>query len=105
MTGSNPASFLGLKDRGQIEVSKRADISIIDIGSPEVVRAEDVRSKCGWSPYEGIEFPGRTRWTIRSGEPLLDDYRQVRQMVAAGVSPAGVGGALAAVIILLDPPR
>ncbi len=75
---SNPASFIGLGDRGQIEVGKRADFSILDIWSPEVVRAEDVRSKCGWSPYEGIEFPGRTRWTIRGGEPLLDDCEQVR---------------------------
>jgi len=75
---SNPASFIGLEDRGQIEVGKRADLSILDIRSPEVVRAEDVRSKCGWSPYEGVEFPGRTRWTIRGGEPLLDDCEQVR---------------------------
>jgi dihydroorotase len=75
---SNPASFIGLSDRGQIEVGKRADLSILDIWSPEVVRAEDVRSKCGWSPYEGIEFPGRTRWTIRGGELLLDDFKQVR---------------------------
>jgi len=74
----HPASFIGSGDRGQIEVGKRADLSILDIRSPEVVRAEDVRSKCGWSPYEGIEFPGRARWTIRGGEPLLDDYEQVR---------------------------
>jgi dihydroorotase len=74
---SNPASFIGLKDRGRVRVGKRADFSILDIWSPEVVKAEDVRSKCGWSPYEGIEFPGRTRWTIRGGELLLDDCEQV----------------------------
>jgi dihydroorotase len=78
VASSNPASFIGLTDRGRIEVGKRADFSILDIWSPEVVRAESVRSKCGWSPYEGIEFPGKTRWTIRGGEPLLDDYEQVR---------------------------
>jgi dihydroorotase len=74
----NPASFIGLGDRGQIKVGMRADLSIVDIWSPEVVRAENVRSKCGWSPYEGIEFPGRTRWTIIGGDPCLDDCEQVR---------------------------
>jgi dihydroorotase (multifunctional complex type) len=74
---SNPATFLGLRDRGFIDVGKRADFSILDIRSPEVVQAENVRSKCGWSPYEGKEFPGRLKWTIRGGEPLLADYVQV----------------------------
>ena len=75
---SNPASFMGLGDRGFLEVGQRADLSILDIASPEVVRAEDVRSKCGWSPYEGKEFPGRIMWTIVEGEALLADYEQVR---------------------------
>jgi len=74
----NPASFLGLRDRGLIEVGLRADLSILDVRSPEVVKAEDIRSKCGWSPYEGKEFPGRIRWTVRGGEPLLADYEQLR---------------------------
>ncbi len=72
-----PASFAGLQDRGRIETGLRADLTILDINSPEKVSSERVRSKCGWSPYEGIEFPGRVRWTIRGGEVLLDDYELV----------------------------
>jgi dihydroorotase-like cyclic amidohydrolase len=41
-----------------------ADFSILDLDSPELVRGEDIRSKCGWSPYEEKEFPGRARWTV-----------------------------------------
>ncbi len=74
VTSRKPASFAGLSDGGQIETGFRADFTILDISSPEKVTAEEVRSKCGWSPYEGIEFPGRVRWTIRGGEVLLDDY-------------------------------
>lgn len=74
VASSNPASFLGLEDRGQLAVGKRADLSIIDMSSPEVVKGTSVRSKCGWSPYEGKTFPGRTKWTIRLGEPLLANF-------------------------------
>ncbi|MFI5404801.1 MAG: dihydroorotase family protein [Candidatus Gagatemarchaeaceae archaeon] len=76
-TSRKPASYSGLTDRGRIEEGLRADFAILDISSPEKVTAEEVRSKCGWSPYEGIEFPGRVRWTIRGGEVLLDDYELV----------------------------
>jgi len=75
---ANPAAFMGLGDRGGVEVGKRADLSILDVHSPEVVKAGSVRSKCGWSPYEGKKFPGRMKWTIRGGESLLDEYELVR---------------------------
>ena len=76
VASSNPASFLGLKDRGQIATGKRADLTVIDVSSPEIVKENTVRSKCAWSPYEGREFPGRTKWTIRLGKPVLEEDRK-----------------------------
>lgn len=73
----NPARHLGLLDRGEVALGKRADFTVLDIHSPEKARGEGVLSKCGWTPYEGREFPGRVRWTIGSGEMLLDDYEVV----------------------------
>ncbi len=78
LASTNPSEFLGLEDRGEIAIGRRADFTVLDVHSPEKVRNEDVRSKCGWSPYEGKEFPGRARWTIVGGEPLLDDFEPVR---------------------------
>lgn len=74
---SNPARFAGMKDRGEIAVGMAADFAILDLSSPERVTSDMIRSKCGWSPYEGVEFPGRTRWTLKAGEALLDDYELV----------------------------
>jgi len=74
VTSMNPAKYAKLSDRGEVSVGKRADFTILDIRSAEKVGSGSVQSKCGWSPYEGKEFPGRVRWTIRGGEPLLDDY-------------------------------
>ncbi|MDA4119989.1 MAG: amidohydrolase family protein, partial [Thaumarchaeota archaeon] len=78
VTSSNPAKFANLSDRGEISVGKKADFTILDLHSPEKVRSESVLSKCGWSPYEGKEFPGKVRWTIRGGEPMLEDYELAR---------------------------
>jgi dihydroorotase len=70
----NPAQYAGLGDRGEVAVGRCADLTVLDLESPERVKRDDVKSKCGWSPYEGKEFPGRARWTIAKGEALLDDY-------------------------------
>ena len=78
VASSNPAAYLGLRDRGEISPGKRADFTVLDLRSPEVVRRDDVQSRCGWSPYEGREFPGRARYTIVGGEPVLDDGELAR---------------------------
>jgi dihydroorotase len=77
VASANPAKFAGLDDRGEIDVGKRADFTILDLHSPDRVKSDDVRSKCGWSPYEGVEFPGRARWTVSRGEVLMDDFELV----------------------------
>ncbi len=75
---TRPARFLGMKDRGGLAVGMRGDFSVLDLHSPEKVEGESLRTKCGWSPYEGREFPGRARWTLVAGEALLDDFEFVR---------------------------
>ncbi|MDG6908932.1 MAG: dihydroorotase family protein [Nitrososphaerota archaeon] len=74
----NPAKYLGLTDRGEVALGKRGDFTVIDLHAPEVARGDDVRSRCGWSPYEGREFPGRARWVVLGGEVLMDDFESVR---------------------------
>lgn len=69
----NQARFFGLRDRGAIAVGKRADFSLVDLKAAERVNSRDVRTKCGWTPYEGFEFPGRVKWTVFEGRPLLED--------------------------------
>jgi dihydroorotase len=70
---SNPAGYFRLSDRGVITPGKRADLTVIDLLTPERVTAERLQTKCGWSPYEGLLFPGRARWTICGGRILVDD--------------------------------
>ncbi len=64
----NPAKFLALTDRGDIEEGKRANLTILERKRVKI-RAEQLRTKCGWSPFEGYEFPGTVRYTIINGKP------------------------------------
>ena len=77
VASGNQSRFFGLNDRGQIAVGKRGDLAVLDARLKEVVKAEALMTKCGWSPYEGEEFSGRVRWTIRGGDVLLDDCQIV----------------------------
>lgn len=78
VASSNPAKYLRLDDRGEIAPGKRADFTVIDLHAAEIVKGDDVRSRAGWSPYEGREFPGRARWVVYGGEILMDDFESVR---------------------------
>ena len=63
----NPARFLGLHDRGRIEVGKKAHLTILDVQKRTTISSEHLYTKCGWSPFEGYEFPGTVRHTICHG--------------------------------------
>ncbi len=70
---SDPASFFGLPDRGEVAVGRRGDLTVLDLKSPQRVAEGELQTKCGWSPYEGFEFPGGARWTVSGGRVVLDD--------------------------------
>jgi len=72
----NPARFLGLHDRGRIEVGKRAHLTILDVQKRTTIRSDQLYTKCGWSPFEGYEFPGTVRHTICHGI-VASEYDEV----------------------------
>ena len=73
---TNPAEFLGLKRRGRVKKGNIADLTIINLKRPSKTRSEHLYTKCGWSPYEGIEFPGSVANTISKGN-ILSEYDEV----------------------------
>ncbi|MCB0412354.1 MAG: amidohydrolase family protein, partial [Bdellovibrionales bacterium] len=59
----NPARIWRLIGRGFIHPGFEATFSIFDLKRTETVTAEWLKSKCGWSPFEGDKFTG---WPIHS---------------------------------------
>ena len=55
---SEKASEIYGLNTGKIAVGYAADLVIFDKDKEFTVKAEDIRSKCGWSPYEGETLKG-----------------------------------------------
>ena len=54
-----PARLLGLADRGRVAEGLRADLYLWDERKAWCVDRADVRTKCGWSPFEGVTLAAR----------------------------------------------
>jgi dihydroorotase len=55
---SEKASELYRLDRGKIAKGQKADLVVFDYEKEFIVKAEDQKSKCGWTPYEGVTLKG-----------------------------------------------
>ena len=72
-TSGNQSRFYGLGDRGELAKGKLGDLAVVDPKLRETVTADTLMTKCVWSPYVGIEFSGRVRWTVKRGDIIVND--------------------------------
>jgi len=63
----NPAKAFQIEKRGFIREGYFADLVLVDLNKPWVVKKDNILSKCGWSPLEGIKFQSAITHTIVSG--------------------------------------
>ena len=66
-----PAQLFDVAGRGFLREGYAADLVLVD-DTPYTVRREDVLSKCGWSPFEGMTFRSRIAATWVNGALAWD---------------------------------
>lgn len=75
---SSPAKIFGLYPRkGAIQVGSDADLVVVDPNKRQVLRNEDMLSKCGWSSWDGREVVGATLHTLVRGTFVYRDGKVV----------------------------
>jgi dihydroorotase-like cyclic amidohydrolase len=66
-----PARLLGLADRkGSLQVGRDGDITVVDTDATWTIRASELESKAGWSPFEGRVLSCRVATTILRGRTI-----------------------------------
>ena len=64
----NPIKIFGIKNKGFIKKGYDADLTIVDMNKKIKIQNADIESKCGWTPFDGVEFKGTPVITIVSGK-------------------------------------
>lgn len=67
-----PARLYGIDRRGYLRSGYYADVVVLDKNIPFTVRTENILSKCGWSPFEGVTFSHSVRQTYVNGALAYD---------------------------------
>ncbi|MFA5134827.1 MAG: dihydroorotase [Patescibacteria group bacterium] len=73
ITAERPAELFRLRGKGRIAVGYDADITVVDMQKKQRVSKNMIRSKCGWSPYEGQMLTGWPVMTMVNGNVVYSN--------------------------------
>jgi len=71
MTSAGPARLFGIAGKGRIAAGYDADFTIVDMKRCETIENRWIASRCGWTPYDGIEVTGWPVGTIIRGRRVV----------------------------------
>lgn len=69
----NPAKIFKIENRGYIKEGYFADLVLIDPKDSWTVNKDNVLYKCGWSPFEGVEFSNKITHTFVNGNLMYNN--------------------------------
>jgi dihydroorotase len=71
LSSAGPARIFGMAQKGRIAVGYDADLTIVDLKRRETIRNSWIASRCGWTPYDGVEVTGWPVGTIVRGRKVM----------------------------------
>ncbi len=66
-----PHRIFKLRSKGRLVVGYDADFTIVDMNEKRIIKNEWIESKCGWTPYAGMEVKGWVNRTIINGQTIM----------------------------------
>ncbi len=75
----NPARIFGLKKRGIIGEGYFGDLVLVNPKKEWIVKAEEMNTKAGWSPFEGRKLRGKVEKVILRGGVIYEDGEFIKR--------------------------
>jgi dihydroorotase len=67
LTSAGPARVFGIAGKGRIAAGYDSDLTIVDLKARRRIENRWIASRCGWTPYDGMETTGWPVATIVRG--------------------------------------
>jgi dihydroorotase len=71
MSSHGPNRLFGIANKGRIAVGYDADLTIVDLKRRETITNKWVKSRAGWTPYDGVTVTGWPVGTIVRGNTVM----------------------------------
>jgi dihydroorotase len=71
MTSHGPNRLFGLAGKGRIAVGYDADLTVVDLKRRETISNQWVKSRAGWTPYDGVPVTGWPVGTVVRGNRVM----------------------------------
>jgi dihydropyrimidinase len=84
-----PARIFGLSRKGALRPGYDADVVVWDPSAPSRITLEGLGDELDWTPYEGVELPGRIRHVLARGDRVVTDGRFVGEEHYGGFLAVG----------------
>ena len=73
LTSHGPSRIFGIARKGRIAEGYDADLTIVDLKKRRTIANSWIASKCGWTPYDGVEVKGWPQGTFVRGRKVMWD--------------------------------
>jgi dihydroorotase len=73
LTSAGPARVFGIAGKGRISRGYDADFTIVDVKVKRRIENRWIASRCGWTPYDGMQTVGWPVATIVRGSIVMHD--------------------------------
>ncbi|KYG65591.1 dihydroorotase [Bdellovibrio bacteriovorus] len=85
MVTENPRKVFGVKNKGRLEVGYDADITVVDLKKKKTITNDWIASRCGWTPFDGMQVTGWPTHTIVGGHIVMENDQVVMPSMGQAV--------------------
>ncbi len=71
LTSAGPARIFGIAGKGRIAAGYDADFTVVDLAARRTLTNGWIRSRCGWTPYDGVPVTGWPKATVVRGRVVM----------------------------------